>query len=171
MPEKSIYKLHFLLFHFFEVKQSLDPQSSGWTQGLTVNRRMSPLGQSLKVSAQRISNTGKVSNSKLLSWRRERLPTPIFWPREFHGLYSPWGRKESDTTERLFHFTKLPKGQVADRGEPLQRDGRDLLSEQGPQRPQSPFAEGEPGAHGSASIRRQTRQEEAPLEQKEHAEV
>ena len=32
--------------------------------------------------------------------RRERLPTPVFWPREFHGLY-PWGRKESDTTERL----------------------------------------------------------------------
>ena len=34
MPEKSIYKLHFLLFHFFEVKQSLDPQSSGWTQAV-----------------------------------------------------------------------------------------------------------------------------------------
>ena len=26
-----------------------------------------------------------------LSWRRERLPTPVFWPREFHGLYRPWG--------------------------------------------------------------------------------
>ena len=26
---------------------------------------------------------------------------PVFWPREFHGLYSPWGRKESDMTERL----------------------------------------------------------------------
>ena len=26
---------------------------------------------------------------------------PVFWPGEFHGLYSPWGRKESDTTERL----------------------------------------------------------------------
>ena len=25
---------------------------------------------------------------------RERLPTPVFWPGEFHGLYSPWGRKE-----------------------------------------------------------------------------
>ena len=26
------------------------------------------------------------------------------WPGEFHGLYSPWGHKESDTTERLlFH--------------------------------------------------------------------
>ena len=33
--------------------------------------------------------------------RRGQLPTPVFWPGEFHGLYSPWGRKESDTTERL----------------------------------------------------------------------
>ena len=36
-----------------------------------------------------------------MPWRRERLPTPVFWPREFHGLYSPWGHKDSDTTERL----------------------------------------------------------------------
>ena len=34
-------------------------------------------------------------------WRRERLPTPVFWPGEFHRLYSTWGHKESDTTERL----------------------------------------------------------------------
>ena len=33
--------------------------------------------------------------------RRERLHTPVFWPGEFHGLYSPWGHKESDTTERI----------------------------------------------------------------------
>ena len=37
---------------------------------------------------------------------RERLPTPVFLPEEFHGQrslagYSPWGRKELDTTERL----------------------------------------------------------------------
>ena len=25
----------------------------------------------------------------------------IYWPGEFHGLYSPWGLKESDMTERL----------------------------------------------------------------------
>ena len=31
----------------------------------------------------------------------DRLPTPVFWPGEFHGLYSPWGHKESDTTEQL----------------------------------------------------------------------
>ena len=34
-------------------------------------------------------------------WRRERLPTPVFWPGECHGLYSPWGHKELDMTERL----------------------------------------------------------------------
>ena len=32
---------------------------------------------------------------------KEQLSTPIFWLGEFHGLYSPWGRKESDTTEQL----------------------------------------------------------------------
>ena len=34
-------------------------------------------------------------------WRRERLLTPVFWPGEFHGVYSPWSYKESDTTEQL----------------------------------------------------------------------
>ena len=38
-----------------------------------------------------------------IPWRRERLPTPVFWPGEFHGLYGPWGRKESNTTEQLSH--------------------------------------------------------------------
>ena len=36
-----------------------------------------------------------------IPWRREQLLTPILWPGEFHGLYSPWGRKELDTTEQL----------------------------------------------------------------------
>ena len=36
-----------------------------------------------------------------IPWRRERLPNPVFWPGEFHGLYSPWSRKETDTTEQL----------------------------------------------------------------------
>ena len=36
-----------------------------------------------------------------IPWRRDRLPTPVFWPEESHGLCSPWGHTESDTTERL----------------------------------------------------------------------
>ena len=50
-----------------------------------------------------------------MPWRRERLPTPVFWSGEFHGLYSPWGLKELDTTEQLslsryFHqqFRRIP---------------------------------------------------------------
>ena len=42
-----------------------------------------------------------------LGWE-ERLPTPVFWPGESHGLYSPWGRKLSDMTEWLsLHFTSI----------------------------------------------------------------
>ena len=32
------------------------------------------------------------------SLKRERLPTPVFWPGEVHELYSSWGGKESNTT-------------------------------------------------------------------------
>ena len=43
-----------------------------------------------------------------ISWRRKWQPTPVFLPGKSHGRwnlvgYSPWGRKESDTTERP-HF-------------------------------------------------------------------
>ena len=31
----------------------------------------------------------------------KRLPTPVFWPGEFHGLFSSWGLKESDMPEIL----------------------------------------------------------------------
>ena len=34
-----------------------------------------------------------------ICWRRDRLPIPVFWPGDFHGLYSPWGCKVLDTTE------------------------------------------------------------------------
>ena len=39
-----------------------------------------------------------------IPWRRERLPTPVFWPGEFHGLYRPWGDKGSDTESLSLHF-------------------------------------------------------------------
>ena len=42
-----------------------------------------------------------------IPWRRERLRTAVFWPGEFHGPYSPWGCKESDTTEQLLLHTLI----------------------------------------------------------------
>ena len=41
-----------------------------------------------------------------ITWRRDRLPTPVFWPG-FHGLYRPWSHKESDTTEATFTLSPL----------------------------------------------------------------
>ena len=43
-----------------------------------------------------------------LPWSRKWQPIPAFLPGKFHGQrslvgYSPWGHKESDTTERLRH--------------------------------------------------------------------
>ena len=44
-----------------------------------------------------------------IPWRRKWQPTPVLLPGKFHGLrrlvgYSPWGRKEPDTTEWLHFF-------------------------------------------------------------------
>ena len=41
-----------------------------------------------------------------ITWRREWLPTSVFFPGEFHGQrtlveYSPWGHKELNMTEQL----------------------------------------------------------------------
>ena len=42
--------------------------------------------QLVRKSACNVGNLGSIPGL-----RRERLPTPVFWPGEFHGLYSPWG--------------------------------------------------------------------------------
>ena len=59
-----------------------------------------------------------------IPWKREWQPTPVFLPGKSHEWRSlagpsPWGRKESDTTERLthtmegkkiqFHFKEMKK--------------------------------------------------------------
>ena len=51
----------------------------------------------------------------MIPWRREWHPTPVFLPGEFHGQrslvrYSPWGCKESDTTEQPTHTYKQTSG-------------------------------------------------------------
>ena len=66
-----------------------------------------------------------VVNIKLTSdtcWRRKWHPTPVLLPRKSHGRRSlvgcsPWGREESDTTERL-HFSLSCIGEG--NGNPLQ---------------------------------------------------
>ena len=60
-----------------------------------------PCGSAGKESACNVGDLGSIPGLG----RREWLPTPVFWPGEFHGPYSPWGHKELDTTARLsLHF-------------------------------------------------------------------
>ena len=50
-------------------------------------------------------SAGKESacNAGDLGWEDplEKRKASVFWPGEFHGLYSSWGHKESDMTEWL----------------------------------------------------------------------
>ena len=48
-----------------------------------------------------------------IPWRRERLLTPVFWPGEFHWLYSPWGRRVRHYGA-TFTFTALGSCQCSD---------------------------------------------------------
>ena len=69
---------------------------------------------------------GKTTHSRILAWRI--LPTP-----EFHGLFSPWGRKESDMTERFWAslIAQLVKNPPAMQETPVQFLGREDLLEKG----------------------------------------
>ena len=54
-----------------------------------------------KESACKEDDLGSIPGLGIIPWRRARLPTPVLWPRELHGLYSPWSLKESAMTEWL----------------------------------------------------------------------
>ena len=66
-------------------------------------------GSAGKESAHNVGDLGSIPGLGRFPWRRERLPTPVFWPGEFQGLYSPWGCKESETTERLSDWVDLQR--------------------------------------------------------------
>ena len=58
-----------------------------------------------KESTRNVGDLGSIPGLERFPWRREQLSTSVFWPREFHEQrslvgYSPWGCKESDTTEQ-----------------------------------------------------------------------
>ena len=60
-----------------------------------------PGGSASKESTCDVGDLGLIPGLGRSPGGKERPPTPVFWTGEFHGLCSPWGRKESDTTEQL----------------------------------------------------------------------
>ena len=69
-----------------------------------------PGGSDSKASVYNAGSLGLIPESGRFPWRRKWHPSPVFLPGKPHGQrslvgYSPWGRKELDTTEQLhFHF-------------------------------------------------------------------
>ena len=60
--------------------------------------------KNLPASTGHAGNEGSIPCVWKIPWRREWLTSPLFLPGESHGQrslvgYSPWGRKELDTTE------------------------------------------------------------------------
>ena len=78
-----------------------------------------PGGSEGKESSCNAGDLGSIPRLGRSPGEGKGLPTAVFWPREFHGLYSPWDHKESDTTERSFkclfsnciNINKCPKAQ------------------------------------------------------------
>ena len=72
-----------------------------------------PGGSDGKASACNVGDPGFNPWVGKIPWRGKWQPTPVLLPGKFHGQrslvgYSPWGRRESDTTERLhFHFLSV----------------------------------------------------------------
>ena len=60
-----------------------------------------PGGSAGKESACNAGDLGSIPGLGRSPGEGKGYPTPVFWPGEFHGLYSPWGHKESDMTEQL----------------------------------------------------------------------
>ena len=66
--------------------------------------RLKCLSLNGKESACYAGDPGSIPGLGRFPWRRKWQPTPVFLPRGFYGQrslvgYSPWGRKQSYTTE------------------------------------------------------------------------
>ena len=60
-----------------------------------------PCGSAGKESACSAGDLGSIPGLGRSPGERNGLSAPVFLPGEFRGLYSPWGQKESGTTEQL----------------------------------------------------------------------
>ena len=58
-----------------------------------------PRSSAGKESACNVGDLGSIPGWEDPLKKGKAIPTPVFWPGEFQGLLSPWGRKELDKTE------------------------------------------------------------------------
>ena len=85
-----------------------------------------PGGSDGKASVYNAGDPGSPPGVGRFPWRRKWQSTPVLLPGKPHGQwsligYSPWGHKESDTTERLHsqHLVESVTSQLKEIHEPL----------------------------------------------------
>ena len=66
-----------------------------WRVGETRFLFVIPFSAWASLVAQLVKNLPAIHETWVgrIPWRRERLPTPVFWPGEIHGRCSPGGHR------------------------------------------------------------------------------
>ena len=117
----------FFLFHllFWGVCCEVGSREEGWGEITLVIKCLNfPEGSDGKSVCLQCRRPGFDPWVRKIPWRRKWQPTPVLLPGKSYGRrslvgYSPWGRKELDTTEQLhFHFSLSRIGEG--NGNPLQ---------------------------------------------------
>ena len=65
-----------------------------------------------KESACNVEDPGAIPRLGRSPGEGERLPTPVFWPGEFRGLYCPWGHSRTPLSHFTFTCWALTLGQA-----------------------------------------------------------
>ena len=86
------------------------PYATQWDRQQQQQKSQTKHNHNKNSNKTRPKNAHHPATTSLPAWRRKWQSTPVLLPGESHGRrslvgYSPWGRKESDTTERLHSLT------------------------------------------------------------------
>ena len=117
-PSILVQPLHFSLSHIVNFDQMNISQSKTMRPSISCIFCSKWASQVMQVLKNLPANTRDINRYGFDSWvgkspwRRAWQPTPVILPRESHRQmslagYSPWGHKESDTTEATSH-THMP---------------------------------------------------------------
>ena len=106
MQIRTIPRYHFLLIRLVKIKRYNTFFGPGHYRG---DRHFHTLLVESKPIQPFQMGDWQLNIYYIFIWRRKWQSTPVLLPGKSHGQrslvsYSPWGRKESDTAERL-HFT------------------------------------------------------------------
>ena len=108
--KKNIYKVEPKDWGFlarlctFSLSLSLSPYPP--CLALSLSLLFSSFGSATKESTCSVADLSSIPGlGRSSGERRERLPTPVFWPREFHGLFMTLFKSQTQLSDFHFQFS------------------------------------------------------------------